>query len=94
MLRVFSRERSAPGLRLAHGGGPSSDWTIFIGMSQHELELAYLRALNEYTHEAHNTYKMSMSKDISGFTAQQAKEDAALQRYRAAQRAFINGPEE
>ena len=38
-------------------------------MSRQELELAYFRTMQEYMHEVHNTLMMSMSKDISGFTA-------------------------
>lgn len=63
-------------------------------MTRHELELACFRAMNEWMSEEHNTRMMVMQRNLSGYTEQVKKEEAALQKYRQAQRAFIEGPKE
>ncbi len=55
-----------------------------------ELELAYLRAMNDWMTQVHNTQMMVSQRNITGFTEQSKKEELAFEAYRRAQRAFIN----
>jgi hypothetical protein len=63
-------------------------------MTKHELELAYFRAMRDWMNEEHNTRIMVMQENVSGYSEQVKKEEAALKKYREAERAFINGPKE
>jgi hypothetical protein len=57
-----------------------------------ELEIAYLRAMHDWMNEEHRTRMLVMQQEASKFAEQVKKEDAARERYRKAQQAFINGP--
>jgi hypothetical protein len=63
-------------------------------MTKHELELVHLRAMQDWMNEEYNTRMMVTQQNISGFSDQLKKEEAALEKYRHAQRAFIEGPKE
>jgi hypothetical protein len=63
-------------------------------MSIDELELAYLRAMQEWIHQQHNTHMVAMTGAVSMYSTQQATEDAAHKRYQQAQLAFLNRPKE
>jgi hypothetical protein len=58
-------------------------------MTNHDLELAYLRSMQEWMHEEHTTRLNVMQRDVTAFPAQLKKEEAALQKYRQAQKTFI-----
>lgn len=68
--------------------------SIMVDMTRkQELELAYLRAMNEWMAEEHNTKMMAMQPNaVGGFSAQLAKEKAAFERYKAVQAAFVAEP--
>lgn len=61
-------------------------------MPKNEFELELLRAMHEWMNEEHNTRMMVMQRDISRYSDQLEKEEAALKKYRDAQRAFIDSP--
>jgi hypothetical protein len=63
-------------------------------MSRPELELAYLRAMRDWMAEEHKTHMMVMDQNVSGYSEQVKKEEAALRRYREAELAFIHAPKE
>lgn len=59
-------------------------------MTELELELAYFRAMQDWMREEHNTRMMVIERNSSGFSEQVKKEELALQKYREAQKAWIN----
>jgi hypothetical protein len=63
-------------------------------MSRDELELAYLRAMQDLMTEEYNTRMLVRDHNPSGFEQQTAKEEEAFKRYQKAQRAFLNAPKE
>jgi hypothetical protein len=60
-------------------------------MTENDLELAYLRAMQEWITEEHNTRMIVMQRDATRFPAQVKKEEAALAKYRQAQMEFLEG---
>jgi hypothetical protein len=46
-------------------------------MTNHDFELAYLRSMQEWMHEEHNTRLIVMQRDLTAFPAQLEKEEAA-----------------
>ncbi|MBI4902603.1 MAG: hypothetical protein HY820_03145 [Acidobacteria bacterium] len=58
-----------------------------------ELELAYLRAMNEWMIEESKTKQLAMEQHPTGKFADQLQvENAAYERYKAAQRAYVKEP--
>ena len=60
-------------------------------MTRQDLELAYLRTMQEWMTEEHNTRIIVMQHDVTSYPAQVKKEEAALAKYRQAQVAFLGG---
>ncbi len=64
----------------------SGGTTRSSSMTKNELELAYLRALNEWMTEEYNTRLMVMQQNLSGYSDQVKKEEAAHKKYVSASR--------
>ena len=58
-------------------------------MKLEELRQAYFAAQKDYTHQQSETRKLSIGKDLLGFSAQLNAEDAALERYTNARNAYF-----